>query len=65
MITNEIFNVFLGLLLGIVIYRCYLIPPIMKGPNSKDIVDKIFEYDGKYYEFAPVVCGCLNPKFQQ
>ena len=28
------------------------------GPNSKDIVGNIFEFDGKCYKFTPVVCPC-------
>lgn len=63
--NNEFISIFLGILLGIVIYRFYLYPPIIKGPNSKDIVDKIFEHNGKFYEFEPIVCGCLNPKFNK
>jgi hypothetical protein len=53
-------SVLLGIILGVVIYKFYLFPPLIKGPNSCDIVDKIFEYDGKYYELEPIVCGCLK-----
>jgi hypothetical protein len=28
------------------------------GPNSKDIVGNVFEFDGKYYKFTPVICPC-------
>ena len=54
-----ILSIFTGLVLGIILYRCYICPVIIRGPNSRDIIDKIFEVDGKYYELEPVVCGCL------
>lgn len=54
------FSVILGILLAIVIYRFYLCAPIIKGPNSRDIVNKVFKIDGKYYELEPIVCGCLK-----
>lgn len=53
-------SILLGALIGIIIYQFYLFPPVVKGPNSRDIVNKIFEYDGKYYELEPVICGCLK-----
>lgn len=28
------------------------------GPNSKNIVGHVFEFNGKYYKFNPVVCPC-------
>jgi hypothetical protein len=59
---NISISLILGMLLGIIIYRFYLFPPIVRGPNSRDIVDKIFEVNGRYYELAPVVCGCLRKK---
>ena len=31
---------------------------IYKGPNSKDIVGNIFEFNKKYYKFKPLVCVC-------
>jgi len=59
---DTMISIILGILCGIIIYRFYLCSPIIKGPNSRDIVDKIFEVDGKYYELEPVICGCLKPK---
>ena len=53
-------SVLLGVVLGVIVYNMYINPPIIKGPNSRDIIDKIFKVDGKYYEFIPVVCGCLS-----
>jgi hypothetical protein len=26
------------------------------GPDSRDIVGKIFEYNGKYYTYKPEIC---------
>jgi len=53
-------NLIVGIVLGIILYRGYIRPPIYKGPNSRDIIDKIFVVDGKYYELEPSICGCLT-----
>lgn len=64
--SNVVFDVFIsiavGIILGIILYRFYICPPIMRGPNSRDIIDKVFEVNGKYYELEPVVCGCIKNK---
>ena len=54
-----IINIIIGFIIGIILYIGYICPPIVKGPNSKNIIDKIFEYNGKFYELEPKVCGCL------
>lgn len=59
-IIDIILSIIVGLVLGIILYRGYICPPIIRGPNSRDIIDKIFEVNGKYYELEPKVCGCLK-----
>lgn len=58
--VDILLSIIVGLVLGIILYRGYICPPIVRGPNSRDIIDKIFEVDGKYYELEPKVCGCLK-----
>jgi hypothetical protein len=55
-----IISILIGFIFGIILYRFYVAAPIVRGPNSRDIVDKIFQVDNKYYELEPVVCGCLK-----
>lgn len=57
---NIILSIFIGVILGCILYRGYICPPIIRGPNSRDIIDKIFAFNGKYYELEPKVCGCLK-----
>lgn len=57
---DTVISILLGALIGLVVYRVYICPKVIRGPNSKDIVDKIFEIDGKYYELEPIICGCLK-----
>jgi len=57
---NIIINVLVGMILGILLYKGYICPPVVRGPNSRDIVDKIFQVGDKYYELEPIVCGCLK-----
>jgi len=59
-IMDSVVSITLGVLLAMVIFTCILRPHVIRGPNSRDIVDKIFEVDGKYYEFFTIVCGCLK-----
>lgn len=58
-LCDTILNLFIGIFIGCVIYKCFIRPTKIKGPDSKDIINKIYEIDGKYYELNPVVCGCL------
>ena len=55
---NEIIIIILGIVIGILLYSFYKPPVLLKGPNSKDIVDKIFSYQGKKYRLDPKVCAC-------
>lgn len=59
-LLNIIINVLVGIILGIILYKGYICPPVVHGPNSRDIVDKIFQVGDKYYELEPIVCGCLK-----
>jgi len=62
--TTSLFDIIIsiiaGIILGIILYKGYIRPPLIKGPNSRDIVGKIFQVGDKYYELEPVVCGCLK-----
>lgn len=55
-----IISIIAGIILAIVLYKGYIRPTIIKGPNSRDIVGKIFQVGDKYYELEPVVCGCVK-----
>lgn len=48
-------SMIIGVIFAIVIYRGYICPPIIRGPNSKDIVNKIYFHNGKYYELEPQI----------
>lgn len=54
-----ILSLCVGILIGYVVYKCYIRPTKVKGPDSRDIIDKIYEIDGKFYELNPKVCGGL------
>lgn len=51
-------SVLIGIIFSIVLYKGYICPPIIRGPNSRDIIDKIFEIGGKFYELEPQICEC-------
>jgi hypothetical protein len=52
-----ILNIIIGILIGLSLFFVFR-KPIIKGPNSKDIVGKIYELNGKKYELTPHVCIC-------
>ena len=60
---NIIINLIFGIILGLLLYKFYICPTIIRGPNSKEIINKIFIFDGKKYKFEPVICGCIKNKF--
>lgn len=53
---NIVFSLILGCVFGYILYWIILNKPIVKGPNSRDIVNKTYKYNGKYYIFEPIVC---------
>ena len=53
-----LWNIVLGLILGIFIYKQVLVNPRKHGPNSKFIVNEIYQKDDKYYRFIPEICPC-------
>lgn len=59
-ILNIMISVIFGITLGIILYNVYICPSTVKGPNSKNIIDKIFEVNNKYYKLEPKVCECIK-----
>ena len=51
---NIILSITLGMVIGIGVYKI-IFPTIYHGPNSKDIVNKIFKVDNKYYKLVPQI----------
>jgi hypothetical protein len=59
LLTNIINMIFflVGVIMGYFTYKFFYIR-IYHGPNSKDIVDKIYKKNNKYYKFIPVITIC-------
>ena len=53
---TTVLNMVLGIIIGILIYNLFINKPVIKGPNSKDIVGKVFTIDNKKYYMEPFVC---------
>lgn len=60
-ILSRIISIIFGIVLGVLLYSILKPPVLLKGPNSRDIVDKEFKYHGKVYRLDPKVCAC--PRF--
>ena len=52
---NISLNIILGFIMGYLLYITILDPTVVRGPNSKDIVDKVYIHNGKKYEFVPKI----------
>lgn len=52
-------NFVLGFVIGYLIYIMVLNPTVFKGPNSKDIINLVYNINGKQYILDPVVCGTI------
>ena len=55
-IVYEIINILIGLIIGYILYKLYISPTIIKGPNSKDIIKKVYKVNDKLYRLRPVIC---------
>ena len=60
-IFSKIISIIFGIVLGVLLYSIYKPPILLRGPNSRDIVDKEFKYLNKIYRLDPEVCAC--PRF--
>lgn len=57
--TRDLFiNIIIGIAMGCILYRIFFDTSIIRGPNSKDIVNQIFVLDGDKYKLEPKVCAC-------
>lgn len=52
----ELINIILGIVIGYLLYKIYISPTIIKGPNSRDIINKIYNVDNKLYKLRPTIC---------
>lgn len=55
-ISDKFISILSGILFGLIIYRGILCPRLFHGPDSRDIVNKIFKVNEKYYELEPIIC---------
>jgi hypothetical protein len=54
---DEIVSLLIGLIIGLVIYMFYrTLTQKIHGPNSKDIVNKIYNYENKKYVLVAKPC---------
>lgn len=55
---DVIFTFVIGSIIGIIIFSILPNSCENHGPNSKNIVKKVYEYEDKLYKFKPVVTIC-------
>ena len=64
-IFSKIISIIFGIALGVLLYSAEKPPVLYKGPNSKYIVNEVFEYNGKKYKLKPKVCLCPSKVIYQ
>ena len=55
-IVYKILNILIGFIIGYILYKLYISPTIIKGPNSRDIIGKVYKVNETLYKLKPVVC---------
>lgn len=56
--TNIILSLILGVLLGLLLFKVFPFNYRVHGPNSKDIIDKIYKVNNICYKLDPIVTIC-------
>lgn len=51
-------SLLLGLIMGLIIGKCFILPIKHHGPNSNEIIKYIYQKDNKFYTFTPEICPC-------
>jgi len=62
MYGTEVLSFIFGAVLGVLLYSFYNPPVLHHGPNSRNIVGQIFEYQNKKYTLEPRICCAINTK---
>ena len=57
-IIDNFISIIVGILIGGIIAYFYFSNITYVGPNSKDIIDRIYKKNGKCYKFKPVISFC-------
>lgn len=57
-VLEIIISVVSGIVLGVLLYSLYRPPVLYKGPNSREFLDRTFEYKNKTYRLDARVCAC-------
>ena len=52
---SVIFSIVFGVVLGVILYGTFKPPVILHGPDSRDVVGKIYYYDNKKYILEPKI----------
>lgn len=55
MSSDEYINVGIGILFGYLIYSRFINPVVIHGPNSADIINRVYEVDNKKYKLKPYI----------
>ncbi len=53
---NNVICIVFGIIIGYLIFTCFINKPLVKGPNSRDVIGDVFNVDGKLYTFEPMIC---------
>lgn len=56
-ISNKTIDISLGVIIGYFLYKKFISPTVIKGPNSKNIINNIYNVDGRLYRLRPVICA--------
>ena len=56
-----IISIVIGFIVGCILFYLFMYNEIYRGPNSKDVVNKIYYVDGKMYKLKPVIYLCSGP----
>jgi len=59
--SQILISIIIGFIIGFTVFYYFNRLMMMKtdhGPNSKDIVNAVFQFRDKYYQFVPEICFC-------
>jgi hypothetical protein len=57
-LLNILFSIFIGIIVGYILFILNPNKYVLHGPNSKDIISKIYKIDNKCYKLEPIVTIC-------
>ncbi len=55
MMEVRVLSIIIGIIMGYLLFSCFINKPQLKGPDSRNVIGEQFVVDGEIYTFEPII----------